>query len=156
MNRTLKYTLIGFSIIFLWWTYPWIITAGGVGNIAIYYLDVSKTEFEQSIDSVFTHNSNIGTPDTSIYSLRGTGYEELNKYIYYIQEPDTFVFRYKYSQYRADWELEPNFRIALTHVGQFPESRLKFDRELFPFQDIKWEKRFENLLHECNLKFKKE
>jgi len=148
--------MIGLAIIFLWWTYPWIITAGGVGNIAIYYLDLSKTEFEQTMDSVIIHNPNIGIPDTNIYSLTGTGYEDLNKYIYFIQEPDTFVFEYSYSQYRKDWELKSNFRIALTHVGRFPERPLKIDNDLLPFQDIKWENRFEKLLIECDLKFKKE
>jgi hypothetical protein len=156
MKRTIKYTIIGLAIFFLWWTYPWIITAGGVGNIAIYYLDISKTEFEHTMDSVITHNPNIGIPDTNIYSLTGTGYEDLNTYIYLIQEPDTFVFRYKYSQYRKDWELKSNFRIALTHVGQFSEKSLKIDKDLYPFQDTKWENRFEKMLIECDLKFKKE
>jgi len=156
MNRKLKYTLVGLLILFLWWTYPWIITAGGAGNIAIYDLEVSKTEFELTIDSVIAHNLKIGIPDTNIYSLRGTGYEEMNKYIYYVQESDTFVFRYGYVQYGTDWESKPNFSIALTHVGKSPRKTLKYGRELLPFQDIKWEKRFENLLRECNLKFEKE
>jgi hypothetical protein len=153
--KLIKFIIIALVIILIIKSYPWIITAGGAGNISIYRISCDKMVFERKIDSLINTNSQIFIPTNPNYTLAGTGYEDTDKNIAVRDKNSTYIFRYSYSTIKMNWKTDSVFSIALTHVGKFNEP-LREDSELFPFEDYTWENRFEKLLQACNFKYTKE
>lgn len=153
--KLIKFIIIVIVIIVIIKSYPWIITAGGAGNISIYQISCDKLVFEDKIDSLINNNSQIFIPTNPNYNLSGTGYEDTDKYIAVRDKNSTYIFRYSYSTIKINWKTDSILSIALTHVGKFNED-LRVDSELFLFEDYIWENRFEKLLNACNFKYTKE
>ena len=130
-------------LFFAFYTYPWVISAGGVGNIELYDFNVSREVLSKQIDSLILNDKSVGVPSKQIYNLDGTGYEDDSKYIYFINnENDTLVYRFKYSATSTAKKTV----LALTHFGFYGESPLKTSQDIFFFQRKDKAKGFEEIL----------
>ncbi len=151
-KKTIVILFVSFAILFfLYITYPWVISAGGVGNIQLYEFNISRDNLSNQIDSVILNDEKIGIPSKQIYNLDGsTGYEDDSKYIYFINsENDTLVYRFKYSATSTAKKTV----LALTHYGKYGETPLKINRDIFFFQKKKIIKGFEKILNKLQTPF---
>lgn len=151
-NKKLVITLSTLAaLIFLaFYTYPWVISAGGVGSLESYDFNVSRETLSKQIDSLILNDGKVGIPSKQIYNLDGTGYEDDSKYIYFINnENDTLVYGYDYYNYKT----KQSTSLALTSFGVYSESPLKTSRDIFFFQRKSKAKGFEEILTKLQTPF---
>lgn len=136
-------------LFFAFYTYPWVISAGGVGNIELYDFNVSREVLSKEIDSLILNDDKVGIPSKQIYNLDGTGYEDDSRYIYLIDDGDTLVYGYDYYNY----ETGVITSVALTNFGLYGENPLKTRRDIFFFQRRNKAKGFEEILSKLQTPF---
>ncbi len=140
--------LIVILIAFL--TYPWFLTAGGVGSLESYEFNASRNILSSKIDSLVLNDHEVGIPSKEIYNLDGTGYEDDARYIYIIDNQlDTLVYRYKYSEQTS----EDNTILALTHFGDYGDSPLQTSRDIFFFQRKYKAQKFRKVLDKLKISY---
>lgn len=151
-NKKNDILLIGSGLILLlaYLTYPWFLTAGGVGSLASYEFNVHRDILSSKIDSLILNDNKVGIPSKAIYNLDGTGYEDNARYIYIIEnDMDTLVYSYKFSQRPS----ENNTIIALTHYGKYGEDPLKTSRDIFFFRRKSKANGFEKILNRLSMNY---
>lgn len=149
-KKTIVILFVSFAIfLFLFITYPWVISAGGVGNIQLYEFNISRDNLSNQIDSVILNDEKIGIPSKQIYNLDGTGYEKDSKFIFVIEQGDTIVYSYEFYNYENKNEVS----IALTHYGKYGETPLKINRDIYFFQKNNITKGFEKILNKLQTPF---
>jgi len=116
---------------------------GVIGGIKQYNFNLTKTRLESLIttillrDSALTHN-----PDSTLYNLKGTGYEDKIKQIFVTEDSVKYVLSFSYLGDSTQWINSNNTTINLISGAKFGDPILLSD-SLSAKQKKKYQSLFE-------------